>query len=163
MKMMLFLQGTAIMHKHALGRTREERVKQVVDGDASLYDFSSYVPADNAVRKLTAWRGHGAEIMYLSSNRNAEVVEKDRSVLQKYGFPDGPVFYRHAGESYADVAERILPDVLIEDDCESIGGEVEMTYPHIRPEFKAKVKSVVVKEFGGIDHLPDDIRALMNV
>ena len=53
-----------------------------------------------------------------------------------------------------------MPDVLVEDDCESIGGEVEMTYPHIRPELKPRIKSVVVREFGGIDHLPDDISAL---
>jgi hypothetical protein len=34
-----------------------------------------------------------------------------------------------------------------------------MTYPHLRPELKAKIRSIVVEEFGGIDHLPDDICA----
>jgi hypothetical protein len=34
-----------------------------------------------------------------------------------------------------------------------------MTYPHLKPELKAKIKSIVVKEFGGIDHPPDDICA----
>lgn len=38
MKIMVFLHGTAIMHPGAAGRTREERVKQVLDRDASLYD-----------------------------------------------------------------------------------------------------------------------------
>jgi len=52
-------------------------------------------------------------------------------------------------------------DVAVEDDCESIGGETEMTYPGIRPELKSKVKSVVVKESGGIDHLPDNLVELM--
>lgn len=37
---------------------------------------------------------------------------------------------------------------------------VELTYPHIRPELKAKIKSIVVEGFGGIDHLPVDICAL---
>lgn len=50
MKIMVFLHGTAIMHKNALGRTREERVKQVLDGDESLYDFASYVPVGNLMR-----------------------------------------------------------------------------------------------------------------
>ena len=34
----------------------------------------------------------------------------------------GRALARQAGESYGDVAERGGPDVLIEDDCESIGG-----------------------------------------
>jgi hypothetical protein len=59
------------------------------------------------------------------------------------------------------VAEKVMPDVIVEDNCESIGGETEMTYPGIKPELKSKVKSVVVKEFGGIDRLPDDVAGLM--
>lgn len=47
----------------------------------------------------------------------------------------------------------MIPDILIEDDCESIGGEKEMVYPHIKDELKSKIKSIVVKEFEGIDHL----------
>jgi hypothetical protein len=58
------------------------------------------------------------------------------------------------------VAERTLPDILIEDDCECIGGESEMTYPHIRQELKSMIKSIVVKEFSGIDHLPDALSEL---
>jgi len=80
--------------------------------------------------------------------------------LRKHGFPDGRIFFRHSGERYNGVAESVLPDILIEDDCESIGGRKEMTYPHIKPELKARIKPIVVKEFGGIDHLPDDISAL---
>jgi hypothetical protein len=37
---------------------------------------------------------------------------------------------------------------------------MSMTYPHVKSELKARIRSVVVKEFGGIDHLPDDISAL---
>jgi hypothetical protein len=43
---------------------------------------------------------------------------------------------------------------LIEDDCESIGGEKEMVYPYIKKELKSKIKSVIIKEFEGIDNLP---------
>jgi hypothetical protein len=88
-------------------------------------------------------------------------MEADDAILRRNHFPEGQVFFRQAGEQYKDVAERVLPDILIEDDCESIGGEPEMTYPHINPELKVRMKSIVVKEFGGIDHLPDDVAALL--
>jgi len=163
MKIMVFLHGTAIMHKNAEGRTREERVMQVLDRrDGSLCDFASYVPAGNAARKLQTWRQQGAEIVYLSSHKRAEDVEIDKVVLRNHNFPDGQVFFRHRGEQYNDIAERVLPDILIEDDCESIGEENEMTYPHIKQELRARIKSIVVKEFGGIDHLPDDLTVLMD-
>ncbi len=161
MKIMVFLHGTTIMHRNAAGRSREERVQQVLDGDESLYDFAAYVPVGDAPGKLRNWSEGGAEIVYLSSHRDIDSVKIDQAVLGAYGFPDGPVFFRHNGEHYHDVAERVLPDILVEDDCESIGGVQEMTYPHIQPALKAKVKGIVVKEFGGIDQLPDDISALM--
>ena len=149
------------MHKNAVNRTREERVRQVLDGDESLYDFAAYVPVDNVVQKLWTWKKQGAEIAYLSSHKKAEDVERDKIVLQEHGFPDGQVFFRQDGERYSEVAERASPDILIEDDCESIGGEKNMTYPHIHPKSKVKIKSIVVKEFGGIDHLPDDLAGLI--
>jgi hypothetical protein len=161
MKIMVFLHGTAIMHTGAVGRTREERVEQVLENEKSVHDFASYVPVDNAVRKLQAWQQQGAEIVYLSSHKRVEDVEIDRAVLRNHSFPSGQVLFRGMDEQYNDVAERVLPDILIEDDCESIGGEKEMTYPHIKPEVKARIKSIVVKEFGGIDHLPEDLTELM--
>ena len=162
MKIMVFLHGTVIMHRNALDRSREERVRQVLEGDESLHDFASYVPVGEAVRKLRTWQSQGAEILYLSSHKKVENVEKDKAVLQTYGFPSGPVFFRQARESYGQVAERALPDILVEDDCESIGGEREMTYPGIKPELKARIKSIVVQEFGGINHLPDDLSSLLH-
>jgi len=74
--------------------------------------------------------------------------------------PTVPSFFRQPGEAYHQVAERIRPGVLIEDDCESIGGEVEMTYPHLHSEAKARIKSIVILEFGGIDDLPNDLSEL---
>ncbi len=161
MKILVFLHGTTIMHKNARGKPREERVQQVIAEDESVHDFASYIPVDEAHHKLQRWRAQGAEILYLSSHRNDADVERDRSVLQHYGFPDGPVFHRQMSESYADVTSRVLPDVLIEDDCESIGGEPHMTYPHLPPDLRARIKSIVVKEFGGIDQLSDDISNLL--
>ena len=160
MKIMVFLHGTVLMHRNATGRRREERVQQFYDGDESLHDFASYVPVDNAATKLQRWCQQGAEIVYLSSHRTPGEVEKDRHVLMKYGFPDGPVYFRRSGERYSDLAEAVLPDILVEDDARCIGGESEMAYPHIKPELKVRIKSIVVQEFGGIDHLPDDLIAL---
>lgn len=162
MKILIFLHGTTIMHKNAVGRTRKERVKQVLDQDESIHDYASYVPIGDAPKKLQTWKSQGAEILYLSSHSLAQNIESDRLVLKKHGFPEGQLLFRQTGEEYGDIAERIMPDIVIEDDCESIGGEKEMVYPHIRQEPKSKIKSIVVKEFGGIDHLPNKISALEN-
>ncbi len=161
MKIMVFLHGTSIMHRAGLGRTREERVHQVIEREASVLDFGSYVPVDSAVSKLQTWHAQGADILYLSSHLQASDTDKDRAVLQRYGFPPGPIYFRQPDESYADIAARLMPDVLIEDDCESIGGESQMTYPHIPPRLQAHIKSIVVPEFGGLDGLPDDIHGLL--
>ena len=134
-----------------------------MEGDASIHDYASYIPVGGAARKLQEWEGRGARICYLSSHKSARDAETDKSVLKKYGFPDGPVIYRRDREEYKDVVERIrpLPDLIVEDDCESIGGEAEMVHPHLERELKNRIKSIVVKEFGGIDYLPDGISELM--
>ncbi len=44
--------------------------------------------------------------------------------------------------------------------CESIGGQTEMVYPHIQPELQQRIVSIIVKEFEGIDYLPDAITDL---
>jgi hypothetical protein len=164
-KILVFLHGTTIMHEHAKGLARERIVQQLTEGDTSIHDYASYIPAGNAARKLQGWKRQGARICYLSSHRNAKDVETDKSVLKKHAFPDGQIFYRRNREEYKDVVERIrpLPDLIIEDDCESIGGEVEMVYPNLKPELKNRIKSIVVKEFGGIDHIPDKVSELHKI
>jgi len=160
MKILIFLHGTTIMHRNAAGKTREERVQQSTERKESVLDYQSYIPIGNAVEKLNNWKRHGIEIIYLSSHESENDVEKDKSVLKKYDFPEGEVLFRKGGESYKDIAEKIIPDILIEDDCESIGGEKEMTITYVKPEVKQKIKSIIVKEFQGIDHLSDDIDSL---
>ena len=163
MKILVFLHGTLIMHKNGEGKTREERVRQVLDKDLSVFDYISYVPVGNAVKKLKFWQTQGAEILYLSSHETAEDVEKDKSVLEKYKFPKGQIFYRQNGESYKDIAEKIIPTVLIEDDCESIGGEKEMTITFVKPEIKQRIKSIIIKEFSGIENLPNNLDDLISL
>lgn len=162
------------MFKNAVGKTRQEIIQQVKDQEESVRDFASYIPIWNAPSKLRKWAEQGAQIEYLSAltedkrARGDEVVGKlglraDYQILNKYRFPKGEVYHRQPGESYQDVVERMdpTPEILIEDDCESIGGEKEMTYPHLKLEFKNKIKSIVVKEFGGIDYLQDNIYELI--
>jgi len=162
MKIMVFTEGTLFIGADDVSLSREERIRAVQQVLAAQepIDFRSSVPAGKAVQKLHAWHRQGAEIVYLTSRTTPKEVDDIRYLLDRFGFPDGGLFFRREGEAYRDVAERVLPDILVEDDCESIGGEIAMTYPHIRPEFRARIKSVVVPEAGGIDYLPDDLAAL---
>ena len=128
MKILVFLHGTAIMHAAALGRTRgEQRVQQVLERPVRVsVTFASYVPTDDAVAK-TAWPGPAKARAFCTSvpTRAPSDVAVDRAVLARHGFPDRPRSST-AGRiaTYADGRRgRALPDVLIEDDCESIGGE----------------------------------------
>lgn len=160
MKIMIFLHGTAIMHSAGLGKSPAERIRQAEENESSVRQYDTYVSVGDANKKIRGWQEQGAEIIYLSSHQDKENVRKDIQALTNYNFPDAPVLYRHNKETYADIAERVMPDILIEDDCESIGGEPEMTYPHIKPQKKKLIKSIVVPEFSGIDNLPDDINEL---
>lgn len=159
----MFLHGTSLMHRNALGLSREEIIKQIIDDvDESISDFASYIPIANVVQKLTRWQNQGAEIMYLSSHLDLENVKNDQLVLKKYNFPKGPIFYRKERNWNLPI-EEAKPDILIEDDCESIGGKSQMTYPNLTQELKSKIISIVLKEFGGIDYLPDDIDELVKL
>jgi lincosamide nucleotidyltransferase A/C/D/E len=183
MKIMVFTEGTVLIFSSGKGLSREKILElsrsagvqregrslafendtplpEVPKG--SVYDFTSYIPVGGAVEKLKQWKEQGAVIYYLTSRRIKIEIENIKNVLDKYHFPDFKnIVYRQKGEDYKDVAEKLMPDVLIEDDCESIGGEVEMTYPHINPQKKQLIKSIVVREFSGIDQLPDRLTSLL--
>jgi hypothetical protein len=176
-KILVFTEGTILTNRKWVGVPREEVVKQVKKwsdlskneleklqkaGEAPSPEyFAASVPIGNSVGKIEAWKRQGAAIVYLTSRRRPGEIDIIRGVLEKYKFPQGQLLSRKEGEDYKDVAEKVLPDVIVEDDCESIGGEEEMTYPGIKPELKSKIKSIVVKEFGGIDHLPDNVAELI--
>ena len=161
------------MHKNAQGKSREEIVQQVKDKELSIRDFADYVSIGNAPQKLNKWKSQGAEICYLTSlSENKKVrgdeiigregLKADSVVLEKYNFPKGIIYHREANEDYKDVVARILslPNIIIEDDCESIGGKEKTTFTNLEDKLKNQIKSITVKEFGGIDYLPDDILEL---
>ena len=177
MKILIFTEGTILTNKRWVGIPRKKIVEQVQKWSSlskrqldklqkaglapSLKYFMDSVPIGNCVKKIDAWKNQGATIFYLTSRRKPEEVTAIRSILDKCKFPEGELLFRKEVEDYKDVAEKVTPDVIVEDDCESIGGEEEMTYPNIRPDLKTRIRSVVVKEFSGIDVLPDDIAELL--
>ena len=160
MKILVFTEGTVLMHKSLKGLTREQRIEKSKSRQRPLPAdfFKDDIPSGNAVKKLWLWKKQGAEIYYLTSRTTPKQITDIKNVLKKYNFPDNHhLLFRKKGEEYKDVAERLMPDILIEDDCESIGGAKEMTYPHINSKLKKQIKPIIVKEFGGIDHLLDEL------
>jgi hypothetical protein len=160
MKILVFTEGTIFTHREWHALSREETVRRVQAGERHAY--RGIMPIGNAAEKVRTWKQAGAEIAYLTSRCAPVEIKHVKEALIHYAFPAGELFYRRTGEEYKDVAERVRPDIIVEDDCESIGGEGEMTFPRIRSDMKEKIRSVVVKEFGGIDHLPDDILTLLH-
>jgi hypothetical protein len=160
MRLLVFLHGTVLMHAGAVDVSRAERVAQVRARHPTVREYAAYVPVGDAVAKLRRWQDAGAVVDYLSSHRNPDDVTLDAEVLRAHGFPACRVFARRPGETYGDIAGREAPDVLIEDDCESIGAD-QITYPQIPSAVQARIKSIIIPEFGGIDHLPDDPQALL--
>jgi len=137
---MIFTEGTILKPKSWL----------------NLFDYKSYRPIDNCVETIITWIHSGANIVYLSS-RKGKQAEGVAALLRKYGFQGSKMYYRSKGESYKDIVEKLKPSVLIEDDCKSIGGAWQMCITKVAPEIKKNINSIVVSEFGGIDHLKDRV------
>ena len=161
MKVGVFLHGTAIMHAAAASVPRRERIEQVRLGEPSVADFGAYIATPHAAGKLAAWRERGAVIVYLSSHRRAADLSADEAVIRRAGFPDGPVHARRDGEDYGALAGRLELDVLVEDDCESIGGAGQTCAARLSPDARRRIRCVLVPEFAGLGDLPDDPRVLL--
>jgi hypothetical protein len=162
MEILVFLHGTSIMHAAAERVSREERVRQVRDGDPTVNDFKAYVPTPGAVGKIAEWCRRGATVEYLSSHRHEDDIAADEEALRRHRFPSGPVHARAAGESYGAAVERLHPDVVVEDDCESIGGESETIAAQLGSMGRRSITSVMLPEFAGLDQLPDDPSELLS-
>ena len=60
MKLLVFTEGTIIMHKNAKGLSREDIVEQSKHrNDRSLTDWCSYIPIGNSVNKMANWKDGG--------------------------------------------------------------------------------------------------------
>lgn len=158
----IFLQGTIIMHKNAKNKTRQQIINQIKNKDPSVHDSSTYIPIGHAHDKIKKWKNQGARIVYISSLTRKKYVREDekvkdykaeKQILKKYGFPNGRVIHRQKNEQYADIIEKLKPDILIEDDCQSIGGIKQTCFYGLNSQEKNRIKHVVVKEFSGIDKI----------
>ena len=96
----------------------------------------------------------------MSSQRLFRDIVKDKMILEKYGFPEGRIYYRKGNESYGDIVGQIMPNILIEDDCESMGGNKGISLTLVQAGKSKYIKSIVVKEFEGLDSLPSDLSDL---
>ncbi len=156
MRVMVFTEGTILYHKEALNQTRETIVQQVIDKHPSIYEFSSYLPIGEAPRKLTKWSKQGHQILYMTSRTKLNEIQEIKEVLAKHRFPEGELLYRSSDETYQQLVARNPPDIIIEDDCESIGGLPMTVFSKLTPDLKIRIASITIQEFAGIDHLLDN-------
>jgi len=127
----------------------------------SIYNHDSYIPIGKSVFIIRGWVEQGANIIYCTSRRGKQ-AQTIANILIRNGFAGTKLLFRSKRETYTELVELIQPDILIEDDCKSIGGTWQMCITKVRPEIKEKIISVVVKEFGGIDDLPINISDFSN-
>ncbi len=119
----------------------------------SLYNHNSYIPIGDSVNIVKAWQEQGANIIYCTSRTNKHAHDI-AAILKSFGFTGAFLAMREHKEKYKDIVEALKPDILIEDDCKSIGGAWQMCITKVKPEIKKNIISIVVREFQGIDHLP---------
>ena len=118
------------------------------------FNHAAYVPIGTSSEKTCDWYRQGADIIYLTSRKRKIQVVAIADILQRNNFAPGILISREGNETYKDIVEGVKPDILIEDDCRSIGCIWQMCITYVKPEIKRKIKSIVVREFKGIDHLP---------
>jgi len=142
---MIFTEGTVLGPKNAL----------------QFFNVASYIPIKNSVDIIKSWVRQGAEIIYCTSRKNSKEVNEVKDILTKHNFLGKRLYYREKDQNYKDIVEMVVPNVLIEDDCRSIGGKSQMCITHVTQAVKNKIKSISVKEFGGIDDLPLSLSDLL--
>lgn len=133
---MIFIEGTTFYTKPFL----------------FLFTKHGYKPIGNAVEKVNAWYDEGNEIYLCSYVRNAR-LRFIKSIIDFYGMKYTDILCRTRCEKYHEIVERLKPDILIEDDCKSIGGQKNCCITAVKEDIKEKIKSVIVPEFGGIDNV----------
>ena len=138
---MVFVEGTILKPKSWL----------------SLYNHKSYIPIGNAVEILKAWQDQDANLIYITS-RKGQQADEIANLLKKYDFPGIDLVARDSKDNYQSIVEKLQPDILVEDNCRSIGGSWQMCITKTKAEVKDKIASIVVPEFKGIDHLLTDIK-----
>lgn len=136
-KIMIFTEGTILKPKY-------------VNNTLSRINVMRYVPIKNSIEKLKMWQEEGYEVIYITSLKGRKAMKMAQR-LDELGFIGSMVGYRQKNQDYATLIKEELPDILIEDNCRSIGGEKNMCYSELTDELKNNIKHIVVEEFEGID------------
>ncbi len=131
-KLMIFIEGTAF-------HTKLQSV---------FFTSKAYTPIGNSIDKINEWYDNYEVILCTFRRHNLRLIRK---ALEFYGVRYHRLEYRRKQESYAEVVVRVKPDLLIEDNCASIGGVKEMCITNVPDEIKSTIQSIVVEEFQGID------------
>lgn len=125
------------------------------------FAVSRYVPIGGCVSLIRLWREQGAEICYITSRKTPKAVGAVKKLLLGYGFAGSRLYYRASKQAYSTLIEEARPDILIEDDCQSIGGAEQMCITHVKPAIRQAITSIAVNEFAGIDPLPPSLDELL--
>ena len=136
MKIMIFIEGTTFYTKPIL----------------FLFTKYGYKPIGNAVEIVNTWHDKGHEI-YLCSYARKGRYSFIKTIIDFYGMKYTEILCRNKGETYSKIVESLRPDILIEDDCRSIGGQKEWCITNVKEEVKSHIHSIVVPEFEGIDNI----------
>lgn len=139
-RIMIFIEGTLFYTKPFL----------------FLFSKKGYKPLGNSIRTVNDLFDKGNEIYlcsYVLKNRYVFI----KAIMDYYKVNYTQILCRDKGEKYSDLVERVRPDILIEDDCASIGGEKEWCITNVREDIRANIKTIIVKEFKGIDHIEKEI------
>ena len=136
-KIMIFTEGTILKPKHK-------------NNFFSRINMTNYIPIDNAINTLKKWQEEGYEVIYLTSLKGRRAMKMAQH-LDELGFTGSMVGYRQKNQDYATLIKEELPDILIEDNCLSVGGEQNMCYNLLSEKLKKEIKHIVVEEFKGID------------
>jgi ribonucleotide monophosphatase NagD (HAD superfamily) len=137
-KIMIFVEGTILKPKY--------------NNILSRISMTTYIPINNAIETLKKWQEEGYEVIYLTSLKGRRAMKMAQH-LDELGFTGSMVGYRQKNQDYATLIKEELPDILIEDNCLSVGGEQNMCYNLLNDELKKEIKHIVVEEFKGIDDI----------
>ena len=136
-KIMIFVEATILTPKYN-------------NNILSRISMTTYIPINNAIETLKKWQEEGYEVIYLTSLKGRRAMKMAQH-LDELGFTGSMVGYRQKNQDYATLIKEELPDILIEDNCLSVGGEQNMCYNLLSDELKKEIKHIVVEEFKGID------------
>ena len=117
-----------------------------------LFSKYGYKPIGNAVKIVNTLYEKGYEIYLCSYVRRAR-YDFIKSIVDFYGMKYTEILCRNKGETYSKIVEQLKPNILIEDDCKSIGGLKACCITDVKDEIKKDIQSIIVPEFAGIDNL----------